>query len=277
MEHALAYEAIRQLIGKLSSQPDLYSALKVADDGAVTGRFYEFELASHFQSIVRLDKRETIGYDAYARSHGQDGGALSPWGLFSRAADDATVVKLDRLCRLVHTINYFSQPGSDVPLYLRVHGRLLAAITQDHGRAFRRMLDALGLCASDVVLQLPIEATSDVLLVGVILGNYRKSGFKVGVMAASAQHAQSLIHLHAPDVVKIAMNALAEPERHVSDLLATANRRSTQLVFTRLEDEDMVAALRQWGAEFGQGYLFDMPRARLVDSPGANRAMPRDP
>jgi EAL domain-containing protein (putative c-di-GMP-specific phosphodiesterase class I) len=261
----VAYEAIGQLIAKLSSQPEMHAALRVEENGAVVGRFYEFDLASGFQSIVRLANKEIVGYDAYARSHGRDGDAISPWGLFSRAADDATVVQLDRLCRLVHTINYFSQPGANVPLYLRVHGRLLAAISQDHGKAFRRMIDALTIPASDIVLQLPTEATQDVLLVGIIIGNYQKSGFKVGVHANNVHDAQSLINLHSPQVVKLDARTIGDAERHIPALLATARSRGTQLVFTRIENARVADTLEGLGAEFGQGYLYDTPTARIAE------------
>ena len=260
----MAHEVIRQLIAKLSSQPEVHTALRVEDNGTVVGRYYEFDLASGFQSIVRFADKSVVGYDAYARSHGQDGDAISPWGLFSRAADDATVVQLDRLCRLVHTVNYYSQAGSNVPLYLRVHGRLLAAITQDHGKAFRRMIDALAIPPSDIVLQLPTEATQDVLLVGIIIGNYKKSGFKVGVHANSLQDAQSLINLHQPEVVKIDVRTLTNPERHIPQLLATARNRGTQVVFSRIDNTGIATALEQLGAEFGQGYLYDQPSAKIA-------------
>jgi len=261
----VAYAAIRTLIEKLSSQRDLHASLRLARDGTVLGRFYEFELASGFQPVVRIDTREAAGYDAYARSHATDGDVISPWGLFSRAADDATLVRLDRLCRLVHTLNYFSQGQQAAhPLYLRVHGRLLAAITQDHGQAFRRMIEALGVPPSRIVLQLPAEAAQDVLLAGVILGNYRKAGFRAGVHANNAGEAQSLLHLHAPDVIKLDLRTVPDPERELPALLETAAGVSCQVVFKRVEDEATLARIAALGARYAQGYLFGAPSAALT-------------
>ncbi|MPS26979.1 MAG: EAL domain-containing protein [Alcaligenaceae bacterium] len=263
-EHSVAYAAIRTLIQKLSSQPDLHAALRLAPDGTVLGRFYEFELASGFQPVIRIDTRAVAGYDAYARSHATDGDVISPWGLFSRAADDATLVRLDRLCRLVHTLNYFSKSDAAHPLYLRVHGRLLAAITQDHGLAFRRMIEALGIPPARIVLQLPAEAARDVLLAGMILGNYRKAGFQSGVHANNAVEAQSLLHLHAPDVIKLDLRTVADPERELPALLETAAGLSCQVVFKHVEDEASLARLAGLGAQYAQGYLFGVPSAALA-------------
>ncbi|GAA4341775.1 hypothetical protein GCM10023144_42930 [Pigmentiphaga soli] len=249
----MAYPAIQRLIETLAVQPGAHGALKLGADGMVVGRFRQFEVGSHFQPVVRLDTGAAAGHDAYARPQAAGGAAVSPLMLFSQVADDADVVQLDRLCRLVHTVNYFSRPGAEGPLLLRVHGRLLAAITQDHGTAFGRMVEALGVQPASIVLQLPAETSRDVLPAGIVIGNYRRAGFKVGVNPGSADEARSLIRLHAPDVVKLDLRTLAEPERHVPDLLALAHRSSVQVIFKCLEDPAALAALRGWGAEFAQG------------------------
>lgn len=269
----MAHEAIGQLIARLSHQPELHQALRLTQDGQVVGRFYEFDLASGFQRIVRLDDHQVIGHDAYARSYGLAGDAISPWGLFARAAEDVTVVQLDRLCRLVHTINYFSQAEATTPLYLRVHGRLLAAITQDHGKAFRRMVDALALASSQIVLQLPLEAANEVLLIGVIIGNYQKAGFRVGVHAPNIAVAQSLINLHRPQVVKIDARTLGSQDDDIRALVKTAEDHGSQLVFNRIETSETAERLAHLGARFGQGYHFDLPAARLSPASSAASAM----
>ncbi len=260
----MTYQAIQQLIAKLSAQPDLHTSLRVADSHTVVGKFYEFQLASGFQSIIRLATREVVGYDAYARSYAADGDVISPWGLFARAADDETVVQLDRLCRLVHTINYFSQEGATAPLYLRVHGRLLAAITQDHGLAFRRMIDTLGIAPSQIVLQLPGEASQDVLLIGIIIDNYKKAGFKVGVNANTVDDALSMVHLHSPDVLKLDIRTSGDPRQQLPQLLAAARQVPTQIIFKRVENEAFATQLIQLGAEYAQGYFFGLPCASIA-------------
>ena len=75
------------------------------------------------------------------------------------AADDASLVSLDRLSRLVHAINYFAADG-DRKLVLNVHNRLLAAVADDHGAAFRRALQSLGLPLDRFVIQMRWSASS---------------------------------------------------------------------------------------------------------------------
>ncbi|GGX35030.1 hypothetical protein GCM10007242_47510 [Pigmentiphaga litoralis] len=277
------------LIDALRDYPDLRKALRMTADGTVVGRFYEFDLASGFQRIVRLGAavapdfsapQPVVAYDAYARSRGQSGDTISPWGLFSRAAEDATVVWLDRLCRVVHTVNYVSQEGSGVPLHLRVHGRLLAAIVQDHGHAFRDMLDAMGVATAiprlagqpealsggghAIVLQLPDTATYDADLAGQLIRNYRHHGFGIALQASGAALAVARIKAYAPDVMKVDVRTLGPLEQQVPPLLRAAEHVATQIVFTRIDNPVTAQTLAALGAHFGQGYTFDLPAATLA-------------
>lgn len=256
----------RHLIDRLHHYPELRKALRVAADGNVVGRFYEFDLASGFQRIVRLDTSDIIAYDAYARSRGQAGDTISPWGLFSRAAEDATVVWLDRLCRVVHTLNYVAQDGADVPLHLRVHGRLLAAIAQDHGHTFRDMLDALGLSATPIVLQLPETATYDAEPAGQLIQSYRKYGFGIALQASGAPLALARMAAHRPDVMKVDVRTLGQAAQQVPELLRAAENAAIQLVFTRIDNADAADMLAGLGATYAQGYFFDVPSARLAEA-----------
>ena len=260
------------LINALRAYPDLRKALRVMADGTAVGRFYEFDLASGFQRIVRLGAPAAadphaaptvVAYDAYARSSGQAGDTISPWGLFSRAAEDATVVWLDRLCRVVHTVNYVVQEGSDAPLHLRVHGRLVAAISQDHGHTFRDMLDAMEV-SHGIVLQLPETATYDAELAAQLISSYRRHGFGIALQASGAALAIARIKLYEPDVMKVDVRTLSQPEQQVPELLRATEGGATRLVFTRIDHPRIVQTLAAQGAEYGQGYFFDLPAARLA-------------
>lgn len=129
------------------------------------------------------------------------------------------------------------------------------------------MIDALRIPPSDIVLQLPAEATQDVLLVGIIIGNYQKAGFKVGVHANSVQDARSLINLHRPEVVKLDARTLNDAAHRVPQLLSTARSAGTQVVFNRIENAGVADTLQGLGAEFGQGHFYSTPTARIAEAP----------
>ncbi|UUZ53806.1 hypothetical protein LP419_35270 [Massilia sp. H-1] len=68
------------------------------------------------------------GYEAVARNAEPGDDSPSLWRQLDHAASDDESVGLDRLCRMLHAINFFRQgEGGDADLYLSVHDRLLSA------------------------------------------------------------------------------------------------------------------------------------------------------
>ena len=115
-------------------------------DGRAQGRYFNSTLTSAFQSIRALADGRVCGYEAFARSYSESDQGLCVWKLLDHAANDDESVELDRLCRMLHSINFFRQPeAADADLYLSVHARLLAAVDGNHGTAFRRVLGVLEL------------------------------------------------------------------------------------------------------------------------------------
>jgi EAL domain-containing protein (putative c-di-GMP-specific phosphodiesterase class I) len=116
--------------------------LYLGADGHVIGDWFGLGLASVFQPIVEAGSRAVVGNEAFLRSASvsADDQGLYPWTLFSSAATDERVIALDRLARTVHLLNSIIE-GNRHPLFLNVHGRLLAAVADDHGRAFRRVVN----------------------------------------------------------------------------------------------------------------------------------------
>jgi hypothetical protein len=61
-----------------------------------------------------------------------------------------------------------------------VHARLLAAVNNNHGVAYRRILAALELPHERIVLQLPVVTPNQRWLLNYVLDNYRRNGFRLG-------------------------------------------------------------------------------------------------
>ncbi len=171
-------------------------------DGNVTGDWFGLGLASAFQPIVEAGSRQVVGHEAFLRSASPDDQGLSPWTLFSSAADDDRVIALDRLARTVHLLNSIVG-GNQHPLFLNVHGRLLAAVADDHGRAFRRVVNALDQDAQQIVIETPVDASHQPDLLTFVLRNYRNNGFKVAVNIESIDQWRQLAHGVWPHYIKV--------------------------------------------------------------------------
>jgi EAL domain-containing protein (putative c-di-GMP-specific phosphodiesterase class I) len=248
------------------------------DQGRVQGRFFNATLTSAFQTIHALGADgdgHISGYEGFARSYTASDQGLSLWRLLDQAASDDESVALDRLCRMLHAINFFrQQPASDVDsppdLYLSVHARLLAAVASHHGVAFRRVLDALEVPHERIVLQLPPVRSNQDWPLAVVLQNYRRNGFRLALNADDAQQGCQLLDLPGQaqaDVIKVDAREIGDQAAALR-LIRGAARRGVRLIFTRVDTVAVQQTLLRLGEQAGQpiwaqGFLWNLPTASL--------------
>lgn len=241
--------------------------------GGVVGRWLATDLGSVFQPLIRSDDGAIIGYEAFVRAHGGGEMSLSPWNLFSLVADDAALVMLDRLCRTVHVQNFRGQAGK---LFLNVHDRLLAAVSEDHGRAFRRVLEALELKPAQFVIETPEAVNPDRKLLAFVLANYRLNGFAVAVNVASVIELEELLRVMRPEYVKLDGRRLCQPEQ-MERAIVLARDHGVRPVFTRVEGMAQLSFLQRRIGLLIQGWAVARPQALPIDVRAASLAAGRGP
>jgi|GEM_PF-1276331 len=261
VQPALAQRA-RTFLDRLPLAREGGRQLRRLPEGGVVGDWFGCELSSVFQPIVRPANGSTIGYEAYLRILGSGERALSPWALFSSNADDDRLVALDRLARTVHALNFLSSVEGDGLLFLNVHGRLLAAVSSDHGAAFRKVVDALGLPPERIVIETPLEASLQPDLLAFVLRNYRNNGFQVAINVDSPMQWQALSSRVPAQFVKVdsARLCLADDWRARLAWLVSLRERASVIV-TRLEaklDGVLPAGV------LVQGYAYGLPAQRAA-------------
>ncbi|WP_374349377.1 hypothetical protein [Chitinimonas sp.] len=161
-----------RLVSRLSELPAQWVAgLPLGlDEQGVYGRYFKCELRSQFQ---QRDVGGALLTHAALRAIGPEGEALDGSKLFSLAAGADGLLKLDRLCRLIHTLNHFVLAGQPAPLVLPIHPRLFEYVKGAHGRTFARMLAHFELSPTSIVLAVPGG------LPQAVLDNYLGEGFAV--------------------------------------------------------------------------------------------------
>lgn len=231
-------------------------------EGGVVGDWFGCELASVFQPIVQPSDGSTVAYAAYLRIFGSGERALSPWTLFAANAHDDRLVALDRVARTVHALNFLDSVEGDGLLFLMVHGRLLAAVSGDHGTAFRKVVDALDLAPDRVVIETPLEASRQPDLLALVVRNYRNNGFQVAVNVESPEQWAALSARVPAQFVKIEHTRLPSGEDWRARLggLAAVDAR-TRVVVTRLEHK-LGGGLP--AGVLAQGYAYGLPARRAA-------------
>lgn len=234
--------------------------LQPAGRQQVTGRYYGAHISSTFQPW-RNPAGEIVAHEAYARAQSKHGSDLSPWQLFADAAVDSDLVALDRLCRTLHVLNFFSQRDVALPLVVNIDARLLQAVPERHGEFFGKVLALLGVAPARLVIEIHTAQTLDLSRLRQVLASYRRHGFAVAVNAESVLHARALAELLAPDILMIRAAALA-PEalaRHLGNLAGGGVRIALKHVET-----PQAAAAAAAGIDWVQGWHFDPPAPQLA-------------
>jgi EAL domain-containing protein (putative c-di-GMP-specific phosphodiesterase class I) len=271
----MSFPALDNYLARLQREPQAGTRVWLDAQGRAQGRYFNATLTSAFQPIRMLDSSRIVGYEGFARSYSKHDPGLCVWKLLDHSASDDESIELDRLCRMLHALNFYRQ--SDAPetrLFLSVHARLLAAVDGNHGIAFRRVLDALSLPHQNIVLQLPLVTQDQDWLLHYVSDNYRRNGFRLALNAADAEQALALLDRAQPDAIKLDARGAGDADIVLRLLLETA-KRNIQLVFKRVEHADTVALLARLGTLSGQtiqvqGLFWDVPQAALasLNAPG---------
>ncbi len=264
----MPFPTLEQYLTRLYNTAHANTRVWADNSGRVLGRYFNSTLTSAFQPIRRLDSAAVVGYEGFARSYTDSDQGLSLWRLLDHAASDDESVELDRLCRMLHAINFFRQAEAAGDLYLSVHARLLAAVDGNHGAAFNRVLKLLELPQQRIVLQLPSIAEHQGWLLNYVADNYRRNGFRIAVNANDANEAIDLLERVRPETIKLDTRGIVF-ESPVLQLLARCAEQDVRVIFKRVETEEMVDTLRHLAALSGchllaQGYYWDMPGGSLA-------------
>ena len=264
----MSFPGLQQYLSHLYSTPQAGTRVWLNADGCAQGRFFNSTLTSAFQPIRDLESGNIIGHEGFARSHSGSDQGLYLWKLLDHAANDDESVELDRLCRILHSVNFFRQPEAvEGDLYLSVHARLLAAVEGNHGTAFSRILNMLDLPQDRIVLQLPVVVEHQGWLVNYVTDNYRRNGFRIALNAMSAEEALTLVERVRPEVVKVDTRHGVQEEA-VLRLLEKCAARNVGVIFKRVENTGTLNTLNRIAAVSGhtihaQGFLWGLPHASL--------------
>ena len=272
----MSFPALEQYLARLNGgahdETRSDSRVWLDQDGRAQGRYFNTTLTTAFQPVRRIDgtagKGVAVGHEGFAHSYSANDNGLYLWKLLDHAASDDESIELDRLCRMLHSINFYRQPeAAGTDLYLSVHARLLAAVDSNHGMAFRRILTLLGLPQERIVLQLPTITENQGWLLNYVLDNYRRNHFRLAVNADDVAQAQVLLERVKPDVVKIDARGVNRDPQTVG-LLQDCAARGIQVIFKRLEKARDLEVLQQLTQEIAwplhaQGFLWDLPQASL--------------
>ncbi|MBG6220589.1 MULTISPECIES: EAL domain-containing protein [unclassified Janthinobacterium] len=267
----MSFPVLKNYLARLSHQTQAGTSVWLDAEGRALGRFFNCTMTSAFQPLREIDSGKLVAFEGLARSVSKADQGLSLWRLLDHAASDDESVELDRLCRMLHAINFFRQAeAQQTDLYLNVHDRLLSAVSSNHGHAFQRILDALGLPIERIVLQLPTVTPNQGWLLNYVADNYRRNGFRLAINVSSVHEASDMLQRLHPQAFKLDAGNLGD-EQAIASFVTLCHAAKIRLIFKRLDTPAALAALQRVTAMTGlpivvQGYLLDQPLTALAQA-----------
>lgn len=210
--------------------------------GEISGRWQNLTLSSVFQPIFRTTNLSTpFAYEAFVRCSDAQGNLIKPKDLFSRPVDQDEITSLDRLCRTIHLLNFTLHGIDDALLFLNVHEGLISAVDDNHGSAFRKVVDALGFSPNRIVIELPISLVKDTKRLHFVLQNYRLNSLEVAINIDSLDDikgSSERAHVH---YIKIARHHLRSANHLAEDIeqLRQASNEANIVITKNSHDLDI--------------------------------------
>lgn len=247
--------------------------LHFGDSGAV-GLFGELVLKSAFQPLFGRDGGAPLAYEALLRVEDVDGNFVPLQTAFAVPETAGEIVYFDRLCRMVHVVNFMLQNSApNTKLFLNVDGRHLINVqTGSHGAAFETLLRHAGLPPERVVLEIVESDIGDLSFLDQVVSAYQQRGFHVAIDDFGAHHSNfdRLWKLN-PDIVKLDRSLLLHAQnnkrahRILPKLVELLHDLDAQVVCEGIETDAQWLIAQRAGADMMQGFRFSRPSSTLLD------------
>lgn len=239
--------------------------LEIRDED-ISSKFLGLSLHSVFQPVVDLQEQgRTIGYEALLRPSIGANDVVSPAFAFSFADSQGKLVKLDRVARTLHTLNYLNLPDNPGLLFLNVHPKLLTSINA-HGKVFERILHDHSVPTHQVVIEILENAVEIDSKLKEAVGNYRDRGYKIAIDDFGSKHS-NLDRLWdiAPDYVKFDISIIREAQANAKvrkalpKLIELVQALDAQAIIEGVENSTQYTIAKDSGATLVQGFHLGQP------------------
>jgi EAL domain-containing protein (putative c-di-GMP-specific phosphodiesterase class I) len=240
--------------------------------GAVEANFGPLRRTSVFQPLVAIASggRLAVGHQAYLRAIGENAALPAP-EVFASTREAAAIVYLDRLCRMVHMLNFLRQATEDGCLFLHVHARHILGVPHDHGEYFG-VLHRCGLTPERIVIQVDPPGAEDpdgCRRMQAALRNYRRRGYCLAMNVTCGVHRENILeHVSElqPDYVRLDRTCLAIGDAALAramTLIALLHESGAKVIVHRLETATEVRAATDYGVDVAAGSHFGRPSPDL--------------
>jgi EAL domain-containing protein (putative c-di-GMP-specific phosphodiesterase class I) len=244
------------------------------DNHGVFGHYRGLRLYSVFQALFQADTLQPVAHEALLRARDAGNRSIAPAEAFRRAETPEDAMHLDRLCRVVHALNFFNQSGAHGDLFLNISGRHLLSVGAGHGHTFEILLRHCGLQPTQIVLEVLESGVDDLQHLQEAVDGYRSRGFRVAIDDFGCQHSNfDRLWRLTPDIVKLDRSLIVQAStnaragRILPKIIEIIHDLGAQVVCEGIETADQHALAQAAGADLVQGYYYAKPSPDVVAFP----------
>ncbi len=231
-------------------------------------KFIGVQLKSAFQPILDARKGDAlVGHEALLRP------AIGPEALTTQFAFDfadkqGRLVKLDRVARTLHLLNYQNLPEAKRGLlFLNVHPKLLATVNA-HGKVFERILHNHSVPTHQVVIELQESAVEIDKHLHEAVGNYRDRSYRLAIDGFGGRRTNlERLWQVSPDFVKLDRTLLRDTEQNakarrvLAKLIELVQEIGATPIVQGVETESQKQIALDAGASILQGFYLGTPES----------------
>ena len=241
------------------------------DDHGAFGCYRGLRLYSVFQAVFASDTLAPVAHEALLRARNERNQAISVDQAFALAETPDEAIYFDRLCRMLHALNFSGQCGAIGDLFLNVSGRHLLSVGVGHGRTFEILLKYCGLKPTQIVLEVLESGVDDLARLQAAVDNYRSRGFRVAIDDFGCQHSNfDRLWRLTPDIVKLDRSLIVQAtendraRRMLPKLVDIIHELGASVVIEGIETAEQHALAVDCGTDLVQGYYYALPAADVV-------------
>ena len=241
-----------------------------------TGIFDSHRLHTALQPIYSLAHKRIVGHEALTRVFNADDHPVSPAQLFTRNWSDDRMIKLDRLTRWLHIQNFKLLNDPLNWLFLNIAPQTLAW-GREYGPFFKTALDAAGIPAHQVVIEVVEHPFEDEAPIKDAVESYRELGCLIALDDFGAGHSNfNRIWTLKPDIVKLDRSFLSFLDQAddgpgsrnmLPGIVSLLHQAGALVLMEGVETQAQALAGVGSDVDLVQGFYFGKPFTRIASPP----------
>ena len=256
--------------GGTSSAPAIWQ-----EETTTVAHFKGLELHSYFQPLFYANNLTPYAHEALLRPRlPGEAQFQAPNQAFELAGSASEAIYLDRLCRVLHAMNFVGQPTSGKYLFLNVSAQHLQSVSRNHGHAFEALLAICGLRPQQIVLEILEARVEDLEQLQSAVESWRQCGFQIAIDDFGCQHSNfDRLWQLTPDIVKLDRQLIHHAEHNplagiiLPKLIDMIHDLGASVVCEGIETEVQHLRCVDAGADVLQGFFYASPAAQLFHTP----------